>query len=98
KSLGVDEIGLLIVTENHRIQFPPDIEVFYVAPPALDEYKRWLRRQEESPKKEKPASQEKPEKGESAKAEKSPEAGPKTGENKSETSKPAKRTRKKKSS
>ncbi|MBN1368895.1 MAG: hypothetical protein JW954_01500 [Dehalococcoidaceae bacterium] len=46
ESLASDEIGLLIISENHHIQFPADIEVFYVAPPALDEFKRWLRRQE----------------------------------------------------
>jgi len=52
ESLGSDEIGLLIVSENHRIQFAPDIEVFYVAPPALDEFKRWLRQQEFAGQKE----------------------------------------------
>ena len=25
-----------------NLQFPQDIEVFYVAPPALDEYRRWV--------------------------------------------------------
>lgn len=45
-SLGEDEIGLLIISENHALQFPADIEVFYVAPPALDEFKRWLRQQQ----------------------------------------------------
>ena len=24
------------------MQFPSDIEVFYVSPPALDEYRRWF--------------------------------------------------------
>jgi guanylate kinase len=28
------------------VQFPPDIQIIYVAPPALDELKRWLRDQE----------------------------------------------------
>ena len=31
--------------EGHQLQFPSDIEVFYVAPPALDEIKRWSRSQ-----------------------------------------------------
>ena len=34
--------GLLLVNERHQVQFPADIEVFYIAPPALDEYRRWL--------------------------------------------------------
>lgn len=41
-TLGEDEAGLLLISERHQVQFPPDIEVFYVAPPALDEYRRWL--------------------------------------------------------
>ena len=58
ESLGSDEIGLLIVSENHRIQFAPDIEVFYVAPPALDEFKRWLRQQEFAGQKQEEAREE----------------------------------------
>ena len=41
-TLGVNEVGLLLVSERHQIQFPTDIEVFYVSPPALDEFRRWL--------------------------------------------------------
>jgi len=43
ETLNADEIGILLMRENHQVQFPPDIQVFYVAPPALDEIKRWLR-------------------------------------------------------
>jgi hypothetical protein len=43
ETLKTNEIGLLFMRENHQVQFPPDIQVFYVAPPALDEIKRWLR-------------------------------------------------------
>ena len=43
ESLKSDEIGVLIMREGHQIQFPPDIQIFYVAPPALDEIQRWLR-------------------------------------------------------
>jgi len=43
ETLQTDEIGILLMRENHQVQFPPDIQVFYVAPPALDEIKRWLR-------------------------------------------------------
>ena len=46
ETLKTDEIGLLLMRENHQVQFPPDIQVFYVAPPALDEIKRWLRERE----------------------------------------------------
>lgn len=42
ETLGDDEVGLLLVNERHQLQFPQDIEVFYVAPPALDEYRRWV--------------------------------------------------------
>jgi hypothetical protein len=42
QTLQVDETGLLLIGERHQVQFPADIEVFYVAPPALDEYRRWL--------------------------------------------------------
>lgn len=97
KSLGSDEIGLLVVTENHRIQFPADIEVFFVAPPSLDEYKRWLRRQEEPAAQEKP-QQEKSAKQEPAETEKKAKPEPEAGKSDSETPKPARRTRKKKSS
>jgi hypothetical protein len=45
ETLKADEIGILLMRENHQLQFPADIQVFYVAPPALDELKRWLREQ-----------------------------------------------------
>ena len=41
-TLGPDQTGLLFINERHQIQFPRDIEVFFVAPPALDEFRRWL--------------------------------------------------------
>jgi hypothetical protein len=47
ETLKADEIGLLLMRENHQVQFPPDIQIFYVAPPALDEIKRWLREREQ---------------------------------------------------
>jgi hypothetical protein len=43
ETLKEDEIGLVLMRENHQVQFPADIQVFYVSPPALDEIKRWLR-------------------------------------------------------
>ena len=42
ETLGANEVGLLMVNERHQIQFPEDIEVFYVAPPALGDFRRWL--------------------------------------------------------
>ena len=96
KTLGVDEIGLLIVTENHRVQFPSDVEVFYVAPPALDEYKRWLRQQEEAFRKEQPKTDEAVAEKEPAKTEKSTEAGAQPKARKTKPAKPAGKTRKKK--
>ena len=41
-TLGENETGLLLISERHQVQFPGDIEVFYVSPPALDEYRRWF--------------------------------------------------------
>jgi hypothetical protein len=41
-TLGSDEFGIIFMRENHKVQFPTDIEVFYVAPPSLDEIKRWV--------------------------------------------------------
>ena len=46
ETLKPDEIGIVFMREEHQIQFPSDIRVFYVAPPALDEIKRWLRERE----------------------------------------------------
>ena len=42
ESLGQDEVGLMLINERHQVQFASDMEVFYVAPPALDEYRRWV--------------------------------------------------------
>ena len=42
-SLEDDEAGLLIIGQEHAVQFPPDIQVFYVSPPTLDEIARLLR-------------------------------------------------------
>ena len=43
-TLQPDELGLLMISERHQVQFPPDIEVFYIAPPALDDFHRWVQR------------------------------------------------------
>jgi len=49
ETLKSDEIGVLFMREGHQVQIPSDIEVFYVAPPALDEINRWLRDREAKP-------------------------------------------------
>ncbi len=43
ETLKADEIGVLFIREGHQVQFPPDVQVIYVSPPALDEIERWLR-------------------------------------------------------
>lgn len=43
ETLKENEVGILVMREGHQVQFPQDIRVFYVAPPGLDEIKRWLR-------------------------------------------------------
>ena len=43
ETLKADEAGVLFIREGHMVQFPQDIEVFSVAPPALDEIQRWQR-------------------------------------------------------
>ena len=43
ETLKPEEAGLLFISEEHRLQFPTDVRVFYVSPPALDEIHRWLR-------------------------------------------------------
>jgi hypothetical protein len=42
ETLDEEEAGVLFIREDHSIQFPEGVQVFYVAPPALDAIKRWL--------------------------------------------------------
>jgi len=46
ETLKNNEIGILLMREGHQVQFSSDIQVFYVAPPALDEIRRWLQSRE----------------------------------------------------
>lgn len=39
-TLAEGEAGIFIMREGHHVQFPSDIQVFYVSPPALDEIRR----------------------------------------------------------
>ena len=42
-SLQDEEAALLIIGQEHALQFPNDIQVFYTSPPSLDEIRRLLR-------------------------------------------------------
>jgi hypothetical protein len=43
ETLQTDEAAVLFIREGHIVQFPQDVEVFYINPPALDEIHRWFR-------------------------------------------------------
>jgi len=45
ETLKDDAAGLLFIREGHSVQFPSDMEVFSIFPPALDEIHRWYRDQ-----------------------------------------------------
>jgi hypothetical protein len=49
ETLKPDEVGVLFIREGHAVQFPQDIEVFSVVPPAMDEIHRWQRDRREHP-------------------------------------------------
>lgn len=42
ETLQEDEAGILVIRDDHRVQFPPDLQVFYVAPPALNDLRKWI--------------------------------------------------------
>ncbi|MCL0028926.1 hypothetical protein M1N23_02110 [Dehalococcoidia bacterium] len=42
ENLEEGESGVLFIRDDHSVQFPADIQVFYVAPPALDTLKKWI--------------------------------------------------------
>lgn len=48
ETLAPDETGVVFIRESHGVQFPADIEVFYVAPPSLDSLHRAVRDLEDS--------------------------------------------------
>jgi hypothetical protein len=47
QTLQPGESGVLLLPETQSLQFPKDIQVFYISPPALDEIHRWERTQNE---------------------------------------------------
>ena len=64
ETLEANEVAILFIREGHHVQFPQDIEVFMVAPPALDAIHRWLRDRPPDDKAEEPIepdNQEEPE-------------------------------------
>jgi hypothetical protein len=52
ESLGDDEVGLLIMNEENKVQFPKDMQVFYIAPPSLDEIRRYIAEKNKPPEKD----------------------------------------------
>ena len=42
KTLKENETGILFISEGHAIQFPSDIEVFYVTPPSVENVKNFI--------------------------------------------------------
>ena len=71
-TLKDNEIGILFMTEGHHVQFNPDIRVFYISPPALDEIKRWVRDYEAKAEEEAKKPPVKPEDANAESQEKSP--------------------------
>jgi len=43
ETLKENETGILLMQEGHQIQFQQGVQVFYIAPPSLDEIRRWIR-------------------------------------------------------
>ena len=42
EALKPAELGIMFLRQDHRVQFPQDIQVFYVSPPALNDINRWI--------------------------------------------------------
>lgn len=49
KTLAHGTAGMLLIREGHQVQFPSDIQIFYVSPPSLDEIRRWFRDRQSEP-------------------------------------------------
>ena len=64
ETLQKGESGVLFIREDHQVQFPSDIKVFYVAPPSLDTLKRWISDQMRAPAAPPPGPAEAPESSE----------------------------------
>jgi len=70
ETLESDKPGVLFIREGNMVQFPSEIEVFSVAPPALDEIHRWLRDQSQQKPAEKETAEKKEKKEKEEKEEK----------------------------
>lgn len=44
-TLGANKVGVLIISQDHQVQFPEDTKVFYIAPPALNQIEGYIRDQ-----------------------------------------------------
>lgn len=60
-TLKSEAAAMLFIREGHRVQFAPDVEVFIVAPPALNEIQRWLRERQEQAEDEEQSNEQAPE-------------------------------------
>jgi hypothetical protein len=47
ETLKAGERAILFTSERHGLQFPKDVQIFSVSPPALDQLHRWLRERSE---------------------------------------------------
>jgi hypothetical protein len=65
ETLKEGESGVLFIREEQTAQFPDELEIFSVMPPALDDIHRWLREQAAKPPEV--AEKDKPEKSEAKK-------------------------------
>jgi len=59
KTLKKNEVGAIFIREGHMVQFPKDIEVFSISPPALDEMHRWQRDYMAKPKEDEAKEEQK---------------------------------------
>jgi hypothetical protein len=60
ETLQDEDVAMLVIREGHTVQFPNDVEVFMVAPPALDDIRRWLRDRQEKADREAAGSETEP--------------------------------------
>ena len=59
ETLKSNEVGIMLMREGHQVQFASDIQVFYVAPPGLDEIRRWFQKTEDAAQEKQQGKKEK---------------------------------------
>ncbi|MEX2598874.1 MAG: hypothetical protein WD533_04375 [Dehalococcoidia bacterium] len=42
-AVAPNSVALLVISPDHEVRFPKDIEVVYIVPPVLDQINRWMR-------------------------------------------------------